>query len=134
MRPRLFRDADAQIAFDFSFILAKKHPLDKFYLRVFQIRNESDALFVASVMRLSANNLHGTHGLGQDLHLVLELHTLGTLENIPFVRGYIARREIVQRNHHHVRAAAVAHTDLGILRRKAFQHMRDSILHVVLKR
>jgi hypothetical protein len=40
MRPRLFRDADAQIAFDFCFILPKKHPLDKFYLRVFQTRNE----------------------------------------------------------------------------------------------
>mgnify|MGYP001689679708 FL=1 len=37
MRPRLFRDADAQIAFDFFLILAKKHVLDKFYLRVFFI-------------------------------------------------------------------------------------------------
>lgn len=37
MRPRLFRDADAQIAFDAFFIVAKKHPLDKFYLRVFFI-------------------------------------------------------------------------------------------------
>nr|DAH99949.1 MAG TPA: hypothetical protein [Caudoviricetes sp.] len=85
-------------------------------------------------MRLTADNLHGAHGLGQDLHLVLELHPLGTLENARFVRGYIARREVVQRNHHHIRTAAVAHTDLGILRRKAVQHMRDGILHIVLKR
>ena len=36
MRLRLFRDADAQIAFDFFFIVTKKHPLDKFfYLRMF---------------------------------------------------------------------------------------------------
>jgi len=40
MRLRLFRDADAQIAFDFFFILAKKHPLDKFYLRVFLLQGQ----------------------------------------------------------------------------------------------
>lgn len=79
MRPHLCRDADAQIVFDVSPILPKKHPLDKYLSKRVPVLREaaSEALLAAVMMRLSADDLHGAHRLGQHLHLVLQFHALG---------------------------------------------------------
>ena len=112
----------------------KKTPAEPRPASVFlQLSARSEPLLITAMMRLSIDDLHCAHRLCEHLHLVLELHALSTVQDIALMCRHIARGQIVEGNHHHIRSAAITHTDVGVLRRKTLQHVIDGILHVVLK-